>query len=165
LRCRDGERPVSVLFVCHDNATLGLVAESIVRSLHCRRLSAASAGIRPAGSPNPLAMEFLQQRGMPVEGLRPKPLHEACAGRHFDFLLALCPQAAAALPAGDRQVTATWNLEDLIEQMQDPRLASHAVRDAFWMLMRRIKIFASLPHQSAPRQSIRQRLEGLSAWC
>jgi hypothetical protein len=34
----------------------------------------------------------------------------------------------------------------------------------FWMLQRRIKIFASLPHTRLPRRSIENRVHAIATW-
>jgi hypothetical protein len=39
-----------------------------------------------------------------------------------------------------------------------------AVRDIFWTLQRRIRIFASLPLASAPRRSIQHRVDAIATW-
>ena len=164
MRSVASDLPVSVLFTCVDNAALSLMAESILRSLGNRRFRAASAALQPAAAANPLVMEFLQSRSMPIEGLRPKKLRDS--PQRFDFVIRLCARSAAdaTLCAGEGAVIADWNLEALRAQFDDPPHAQNAIRDAFWILMRRIKIFASLPHHAVPRRSSQYRVEGIAAW-
>lgn len=166
MRSVGSDRPVSVLFVCFDNAVMSILAESILRSLRSRRFTVASAALEPAAAVSPLVVDFLRDRSMPVDGLRPKSLRELCNQQRFDFVITLCERsAAAAAPDCDEDaVMANWSLDALSGQLQDPRYALDAVRDAFWILMRRIKIFASLPHHAVPRHSIRYRVEGIATW-
>lgn len=163
MRSMASDLPVSVLFTCFDNAALSLMGESILRSLRGGRFSAASSAIQPAAQAHPLVIDFLNGRGMPVEGLRPKDLRASLP--RFDFVIRLCQRSAEATRDWDQQaVIADWNLEVLRAQLDDPRHAQIAVRDAFWILMRRIKIFASLPHHAAPRRLIQCRVAGIAEW-
>jgi arsenate reductase len=36
--------------------------------------------------------------------------------------------------------------------------------DMFWMLQRRIRIFASLPHARLPRRSMQSRVQAIATW-
>lgn len=145
---------------------MSILAESILRSLRNRRFTVASAALEPAAAVNPLVVDFLKNRSMPIDGLRPKSLRELCNQQRFDFVITLCERsAAAAAPNCDEDaVMANWSLDALSEQLQDPRYAPNAIRDAFWILMRRIRIFASLPHHAVPRHSIQYRVEGIATW-
>ena len=164
MRTVASDLPVSVLFTCVDNAALSLMAESILRSLGSRRFRAASAAVQPAAAAHPVVIEFLQSRGMPCDGLWPKKLRDSSP--RFDFVIRLCARSAAdaTLCAGEGAVIADWNLEALRAQLNDPPQVHDAIRDAFWILMRRIKIFASLPHHAVPRRSFQYRVEGIAAW-
>lgn len=163
MRSVASDLPVSVLFTCFDNAALSLMAESILRSLRSARFRAASSAIEPAAQANPLVIDFLQGRSLPVEGLRPKSLR--ASRPRFDFVIRLCSRSAEATRDWDEEaVLADWNLEALREQLDDPRCAQAAARDAFWVLMRRIKIFASLPHHAVPRRVIQCRVAGIAEW-
>ena len=140
------------------------MAESILRSLGSRRFRVASAAVQPAVAANPLVIEFLQSRSMPIDGLWPKKLRDS--SQRFDFVIRLCARSAAdtTLCAGEGAVIAGWDLEALRAQLDDPPQAQDAIRDAFWILMRRIKIFASLPHHAISRRSFQYRVDGIAAW-
>jgi hypothetical protein len=63
-------------------------------------------------------------------------------------------ERAAQKPAPDwhgEPVLAHWSVEDDLS-------------DLFWMLQRRIKIFASLPHTRLPRRSIENRVHAIATW-
>src|SRR5688572_14696398 len=83
----------------------------------------------------------LDGRRLPTDELRPKSLAEC---PRVDFVITVCPRAEVSLPEdwpGD-PVIAHWSVDE-----QD-------MWDMFWVLMRRIKIFTSLPHGSMPRRSL-----------
>ncbi|MGQ0653386.1 MAG: arsenate-mycothiol transferase ArsC [Betaproteobacteria bacterium] len=143
--------PRHILFLCTDNARDSLVAEAILRSVGGTPFRAHSAGVVAASRPAPGVLEFLESRGIGGAFLHPKGW-EAHA-RSMDFVFAFSAEAAQLLPHfAPQAVTAHWNV-DAVE-----------VRDVFWTLMRRIKIFTSLPARPAPRQRMQERLHAIAAW-
>ena len=158
----------NVLFVCGDNAALSILAESILRSVSAGKFQPYSAGAEPAAALHPAVLEFLRARGLPMVGLRPKSWLELAnhAGPRLDFVITLCEAAeGAAMPRWHGEpVLAHWNLDDEMARLQDPSKADDAICDAFWVLHRRIKIFASLPHGRAPRRQIQHRVEAIATW-
>jgi arsenate reductase len=145
----------SVLFVCEDNAASSIMAEAILRASGGRRFRACSAGFAPAARLAPELLEFLGARHLPLGGLHPKSWGEfvAPAAVCLDFVITLGEPAAHKPAPGWRgePVLAHWSVEDDLS-------------DTFWMLQRRIKIFASLPHRRLPRRSIENRVHAIAAW-
>jgi len=157
---RSVNEAVNVLFVCHDNCALSLMAESILRSVGAARFEAYSAGAVRDGSIDPDVLEFLGQHRLPVNGLWSKRLgHFRLPGApHIDFIITLCDTAASERFSDwpDRPFVAHWNLET-------SKNADDALRDSFWTLMRRIKTFASLPHGKVNRRVLERRALTLQA--
>ncbi len=105
--------PLNVLFLCTGNSARSLMAESLLNGLGRGRFRAFSAGSRPAGAPNPLALETLARHGLPTAGLRskswdefaragesPRALNDApLSGRAdapvMDLIFTVCDNAAA----------------------------------------------------------------------
>jgi len=81
-----------VLFVCEANAARSLMAEAILRHIAGEYFEVQSAGLHPTEA-NPLALDSLRLAGVPVEGLRSKPLSEVEDGS-FDYLISLCDKSA-----------------------------------------------------------------------
>jgi arsenate reductase len=158
----------NVLFVCGDNAAASIMAESVLRSAGGARFHAYSVGIRPAAQVHPSVLEFLHNRRLPVAGLRTKNWHElTLAGApRLDFVITLCEQALDESPVACREtaVLAHWSLEDEVQALRQPATAGDAIRDAFWVLQRRIKILTNLPFGSVPRRSIQNRVEAIATW-
>ncbi len=117
-----------------------------------------SSGTASAG-----VLAFLRERDLPVDGLRSKGLRELTQpeGPSFDFVITLSEVAAEAI--GERRVSgdpviAHWHL-DTDEVGSEPSV--WAIRDAYWLLSRRIKIFTSLPHGKASRRLLENRLHAV----
>jgi arsenate reductase len=146
---RDAQRPL-VLFLCHSNAAISIMAEAILEHFAQARVRAASGGDVPPGQVNPYALECLRLHGIATRGLRSKAWGEFF-GLHkppVRFLITLCEVEAAKANWGydnSRLVKAHW-------AMPDP--SSDAARDvdirvgfeeAFGTLESRIRKFLALP--------------------
>jgi arsenate reductase len=153
--------PVNVLFVCEDNSALSIMAESILNSVASGRFGAFSAGCYPNGSLNAYAVEFLDRHHMAIVRSRPKSLEHfrRDSAPRMDFIITLCDIAAdehfAEWPG--EPFIAHWNVaaDDATSDADD------ALRDSFWTLMRRIKIFTSLPQGKLNRRLLEQRARTL----
>jgi arsenate reductase len=158
---------VSVLFLSDRNAASSILAEAILRVEGNGRFRPYSAGLQPAPTVDANIVHFLTARHLPVKGLRPKSVGEleAVQAPEFQFVITL---SRAAGEAADRHpwrgdpVIAHWALGE--EELDAGDESSPwAIRDAFWTLSRRIRIFASLPHRKATRHSLENRLHALQA--
>jgi protein-tyrosine-phosphatase len=152
---------MNVLFVCED-CSLALMAESILATLGDGRFRAYSAGYGAACRPNGVVIDFLAGHHMRVEGLRPKSLERLRRGDPppMDFVITLAdvgPERFADWPG--RPFTAHWNVVDGGDDLCDEA----TLRDVFWTLMRRIKIFVSLPQGALNRRVLERRAVTLQA--
>jgi arsenate reductase len=152
---------LNVLFLDSGNTSHSLIAESILRASARGRFHAYSAGCLSAGSVSADVLAFLAERNLPVEGLRSKGLRElpGTDGPSFAFVITLSALAAATAAertfSGD-PVVARWHLDNEEESEREPSV--WALRDSYWILSRRIKIFTSLPHGKASRRVLENRL-------
>jgi arsenate reductase len=147
---------VNVLFVCEDNCALSIIAESILRAVAPDRFGAYSAGCSSREGLDPDVLGFLADRRLPVEGLHAKTLRafQGPSAPRMDFIITLS-DGAAKQDFSDwpgRPFVAHWNVCGDDGEAMDVEL-----RDYFWTLMRRIKIFASLPHGKLSRRVLEQR--------
>jgi protein-tyrosine-phosphatase len=148
---------VNVLFVCENNSALSIMAEAILSSIAPGRFGAHSAGCFPAPVVQPEVVEFLATHHMPVARLRPKSLQtfRTPGGPRMDFIITLCDAAAetdySAWPGSP--FVAHWNVIDAYATGE----ADEALRDNFWTLQRRIKIFTSLPQGKLNRRVLERR--------
>jgi arsenate reductase len=134
------------------------MAESILNSVAPGRFNAYSAGCYPNQWLNAFAVEFLAQHRMPVANSRAKSLElfRRPGAPRMDFIITLCDAAAEERFAGwpGDPFVAHWHVEsdDATGDAED------VLRDNFWTLMRRIKIFASLPHDKLNRRLLERRV-------
>ena len=159
---------LNVLFLDTGNTSHSLIAESILRASGRGRFHAYSAGCVSSGPVSREVLAFLRERNLPAEGLRSKGLRELTGpdGPSFAFVITLSELAAAT--CGERTfhgdpVVAHWHL-DSEDESEQTEPSVWAIRDSFWILSRRIKIFASLPHGKASRHVLENRLHALESW-
>ncbi len=142
-------RRYNVLFLCTGNSARSIMAESVLRHDGGDRFNAYSAGSRPTGRVNPLAIEHLAASGLPTTGLRSKSWDEFATpdAPPLDFIFTVCDNAAGEVcPVWPGQpITAHWGVPDpaAVDGPDDVRRKAFA--DACAALAARIRLFTSLP--------------------
>ena len=130
------------------------MAESILTSVGAARFHSFSAGALRKAPVDPYVLDFLAQHHMPVAGLWSKTLDNfrSPAAPRMDFIITLCDAAASEQFSEwpGEPFIAHWNVETAKD-------ADDALRDSFWTLTRRIKIFTSLPHGKLNRRLLERR--------
>jgi arsenate reductase len=159
---------LNVLFLDTGNTFHSVIAESILRISGRSRFQAHSAGCLSAGTISPDVLGFLRERDLPVEGLRSKGLREFTVPETPPLAFVITLSGVAAATARERTfsgdpVIAHWNLDDE-DDGEEIQPSIWAIRDGFWILSRRIKLFTSLPHGTASRQMMVRRLQSLQSW-
>jgi arsenate reductase len=88
---------LNVLFLCTGNSARSLIAEAVLNAKGAGTHQAFSAGSRPTGTPNPVAMSTLARAGYETADLRSKSWDEfSTAGAASpDVVITLCDSAAA----------------------------------------------------------------------
>ena len=130
------------------------MAESILNSVGAARFHGFSAGIACGEPANPDVLDFLAGHDLPIGSLRAKSLDEFRSGSasRMDFIITLCDKAANTLADWPGEpFIAHWNIS------ADGRDSDESHRDQFWTLMRRIKIFTSLPHGGINKRVLQRR--------
>lgn len=159
--------PFNVLFLCTANSARSILAESILRKDGAGRFNAFSAGSRPGGKVNPLAVRVLESFGYPVNGLRSKDWDEfAGAGApQMNFVFTVCDNAAGeACPVWPGQpVTAHWGIADPAAAAGTELEREAAFVTAFKQMRNRISLFCALPVESLDRMALKARLQEIGA--
>ena len=70
------DRPYNLLFLCTGNSARSILAEAMANHLGKGRFHAYSAGSHPRGRVHPIALQILQDAGLPTATLRSKPWDE-----------------------------------------------------------------------------------------
>jgi arsenate reductase (thioredoxin) len=154
----------NVLVLCTGNSARSILGEMLFNHLGQGRVKAYSAGSKPGGVVNPIALETLAKHGVPCEGARSKSWDEFGAGSGpggvspaltFDFIFTVCANAAAEpCPIWPgHPTTAHWGIPDPahVEPMEARRVAFEA---AYQSLKKRIEAFLALPLESMNRADI-----------
>jgi len=86
----------NVLFLCTGNSARSILGEALVTTLSHGQFIGYSAGSKPMGTVNPIALQLVKEMGYPLNLLRSKSWDEF--GRegapHMDFIITVCDEAA-----------------------------------------------------------------------
>lgn len=85
-----------VLFLCTGNSARSQIAEALCEQRSGGAVRAASAGSHPKPL-HPNAVRVMRERGLAVQGRRPKHLSELSA-RRFDYVVSLCDRVREVCP-------------------------------------------------------------------
>ena len=159
------DRIYNVLFLCTSNSARSIMAEGILRRDGAGRFRAFSAGNRPRGRVNPVALEVLESMDYPHQDFRSKSWDEFSGpgAPAMDFVFTVCDDSAGeACPSWPGSpVTAHWGIEDpaLVEGSDLER--EKAFVTAFRYLKNRISLFLALPLKSLDEVSLTSRLRDI----
>lgn len=157
----------NVLVLCTGNSARSILGEMLFNHLGKGRVRAWSAGSKPGGQVNPVAIETLQKHGVPCDGARSKSWDEFAANAvppaptfseaqpTFDFIFTVCGNAAQeTCPIWPgHPTTAHWGIPDPahVEPMEARR---EAFEEAYQSLKKRIETFLALPLENmTPQES------------
>lgn len=141
----------NVLVLCTGNSARSILGEALFNHLGKGRVRAFSAGSRPTGRVNPVALETLEKHGIAVSDARSKSWDEFNAGAvpgglTFDFIFTVCDNAAnEACPVWPgHPATAHWGIPDPAH-VEPPEARREAFETAYRQLKRRVEAFLALP--------------------
>ncbi|HJU39422.1 MAG TPA: arsenate reductase ArsC [Tahibacter sp.] len=159
------DRVYNVLFLCTGNSSRSILAEATLNHKGRGHFRAYSAGAHPTGTVNPHALALLERAGIPTDGLRSKGWEEfeQPDAPVFDFVFTVCDNAAGEVcPVWPGQpVSAHWGVPDPAIVDGDEETKTHAFRDAFTIVQRRIDLFTSLPFASLDRIAINEQVRDI----
>lgn len=141
----------SVLFLCTGNSSRSIMSEALLTVLGRGRFKAYSAGSRPAGAVNPLAIEQIKRfdSGFPVAAMRSKGWLEFAQpdAPQMDFIITVCDSAAGETCPHwlGHPTTAHWGYPDPAQVSGNDREKQEAFRQVFEQIRKRVEQFVSLP--------------------
>lgn len=162
-------RPLNVLFLCTHNSARSVLAEATLNHVGKGRFRAFSAGSSPRQNqqPNPLALQVLNNAGIPTEGLRSKSWDEFARpdAPAMDLVITVCDNAAGeACPYWPGQpATAHWGYADPSEAEGDEAKKLEAFRQTLLAIRRRIDLLINLPPEKLERAMVQQSARDLAA--
>lgn len=155
----------NVLFLCTGNSARSILSEAIVNSEGKGKFQAFSAGSHPSGTVNPFAIELLELRRYPTDGLRSKAWDEFAepGAPELNFVFTVCDNTAGEVcPIWPGQpITAHWGVEDpaAVEGSDDDK--RKAFVKAFTVLQRRISLFVNLRLDQLDPLSLQNQLRDI----
>jgi protein-tyrosine-phosphatase len=141
-----------------------MMAEAIANSIGHGDIEAYSAGVRPARSIDPLAVELLEHAGLPAPDHPPRHVRDFSAfdSPQLDFVFTLSDSAAGESPPTwpGHPITAHWRCVDpeRFETEAEKRLSLLRTRAE---LERRLRLFINLPIESLDRMSLQAQVNAL----
>ncbi len=148
----------TVLVLCTGNSARSILGEALFNHLGQGRIRAYSAGSRPSGRVNPVALETLEKHGVPLPAeVRSKSWDEFAApgAPRLDYIFTVCASAAGeACPVWPgHPATAHWGIADPahVEPIEARRAA---FEQAFRSLERRIRAFLALDLTTLSAQEV-----------
>jgi arsenate reductase len=151
----------NVLFLCTGNSARSVIAEALLNAMSGGRLRGFSAGSDPAGRVNPLVLEFLRKRAIPVEGARSKSWNEFAGedAPRLDLVITVCDAAAAeSCPIWPgAPMTAHWGVADPGAGRDEEEVRARIV-NAYEVLQRRIRMLLDLPWEPLDRSALQARI-------
>lgn len=156
------DRPYNVLFICTGNSARSILAEALLTNFGGDRFKVYSAGSRPAGVVNPVALQALKALRLATDGFRSKSWAEFAQedSPPLDFVITVCDKAAGEeCPVWPGQpITAHWGVPDPAAfEGPDEEMEKHFL-DAAKTLKRRIDLMLCLPLDKLDTLSLKHEL-------
>ncbi len=126
-----------VLFLCTGNSARSQMAEALLRHVAADRFQAFSAGTAPREKVHPDAIQTLERKSVPVDGLTPKDV-ATFAGQPFDYVITLCDRAREHCPRFDFAEMMHWTFPDPA-QVAEPADRRRAFEEVFSGLSQRVR--------------------------
>ncbi len=148
-------RKYNLLFLCTGNSARSILAEALANQLGKDRFNAYSAGSQPRGRVHPMALQVLQEAGLPTAALRSKPWDEFAepGAPEMDLVITVCDRAAGeACPVWPgHPVTAHWGIEDPAAVAGSSEHIHKAFNNALHLLQHRISLLLALKIEAIDR--------------
>lgn len=153
----------NVLFLCTGNSARSIIAEALLQRWGAGKFNSYSAGSKPKGRVNPLAIEVLKKNNFNTDNFRSKSWDEfeADDAPEIDFIFTVCDNAAnETCPVWPgHPMTAHWGIEDPDQPEKSAEEQQRLFDRAYWELDHRIKIFTSLPLDGLDKVALQSSLD------
>lgn len=152
----------NVLILCTGNSARSILGEAVFNHEGGGKFVAYSAGSKPAGQPNPFAIDLLRREGIDTGFARSKSWDEFALPNapKMDFVITVCDNAAAEecpyWPGAP--VSAHWGLPDPAAVDGSDAEKALAFADTYRALTRRVQAFAALPIATLDALALKKEL-------
>jgi arsenate reductase (thioredoxin) len=155
----------NILFLSTGGTVRSVMAEAIVGHDCAGRFVPFSAGSRPRGAVDPLALRVLASYGYPTAGLEATTwdIYTRDGAPEMDLIITVCDTAAGEIRPEwpGNPVTAHWSIADPAVNTGANWEKEAAFVTAFRHLKRRIELLASLPIASLDELSLHRKLHAI----
>lgn len=159
------EKTYNVLILCTGNSARSILGEAVFNHHGGGKFRAYSAGSKPAGQPNPFAIDLLKREGIDTAFARSKSWDEFALpdAPKMDFVITVCDSAAAEecpyWPGAP--VSAHWGLPDPAAVEGSDAEKAVAFAQTYAALMRRVGAFAALPIETLDTLALKTKLSDI----
>lgn len=162
------DRTINVLFLCTHNSARSILAEATLNHIGQGRFKGYSAGSspRPNQQPHPMALQVLNEAGIPTEGVRSKSWDEFAQpdAPHMDLVITVCDDAAGEQCPywPGHPATAHWGYPDPSALQGTDAQRLEAFRRTLLAIRHRLDLFLSLPPGQIDKLVLQDKARGLA---
>jgi arsenate reductase (thioredoxin) len=156
--------PLKVLFLCTGNSARSILAEYLLRRMGGGRFEVFSAGARPTGVVNPLALKVLRERFAIDAGAARSKSWEELKDVSFDFVVTVCDKARESCPIWPGQpIVAHWGSEDPAAVEGDLATRERAFVRVALEIKHRLSLFCALPMENLERLRLERAVREIAS--
>ncbi len=155
---------MKVLYICTHNRCRSILSEAITNHVAGDVITAKSAGSQPAGEVHPLSLKYLNEAGVPTEGLKSQSWDEFEAFAP-DLVITVCDSAAGeSCPVWfGKSVKVHWGLSDPSKLTGSEEDIARAFNDTIAQISARVTDLKTIAEQPFTPDSLRASLAKLGA--
>jgi arsenate reductase len=153
----NAQAPKKILVLCTGNSARSIIAEYLLRVKGRGRFDVHSAGARPAGRVNPLALWVLQRHYLIEAADARSKSWDEFKDVKFDFVITVCDNARESCPLWPGQpVVAHWGSPDPAAADGTEEQKQRCFVEVASQIARRIDLFCSLPLEKLTALRLRE---------
>ena len=155
---------MKILYICTHNRCRSILSEAITNHFASDHIQAKSAGSQPAGEVHPLSLRYLNEAGIPTDGLQSQSWDEFEDFKP-DIVITVCDSAAGeACPVWFGQsIKVHWGLADPSKLEGSEEEIAAAFRDCIKEIKHRVSQLQGIAVQSLEREQLKNALNQLGA--
>lgn len=155
---------MKVLYICTHNRCRSILSEAITNHVAGDVITAKSAGSQPVGEVHPLSLKYLNEAGVPTEGLQSQSWDEFEAFAP-DLVITVCDSAAGeSCPVWfGKSVKVHWGLSDPSKLTGSEEDIARAFNDTIAQISARVTDLKTIAEQPFTPDSLRASLAKLGA--